>query len=117
MTAQWPSTLPVSPLADFYAETAPDNIIRSTTDQGPEKLRRRTTAATRELRFAYVLSAVQTEILDVFYLEDLHGGAMPFLHTHPRTGEAAVMRFKTPPEYTSLNGGYFRVTLDLEILP
>ena len=117
MTAQWPLTLPASPLAESYAETAPDNIIRTATDQGPAKLRRRTTAAVRALRFACILSAAQTEILDTFYLEDLQGGSLPFLHTHPRTAAAAVMRFKAPPEYISLNGGYFRATLDLEILP
>jgi len=117
MTAEWPLTLPASPLAESYAETAPDNVIRSAADQGPAKLRRRTTAAVRNLRLAYVLSAGQTEILDGFYLADLKGGTLPFQQAHPRTGDAAVMRFKAPPDYASLNGGYFRVTLELEILP
>ena len=117
MTAQWPLMLPTSPLAESYTETAPDNIIRTAADQGPEKLRRRTTANVRNLRLAYILSAVQTELLDGFYLEALKGGSLPFLQAHPRTGEEAVMRFKAPPDYIALNGGYFRATLDLEILP
>ncbi|MBL1148203.1 MAG: hypothetical protein HND56_01185 [Pseudomonadota bacterium] len=117
MTAQWPSALPESPLTEAYAEALPDNIIRSSTDQGPAKLRRRTTAGVRHLQLAYILSAAQTELLDGFYLEDLQSGSLPFLQSHPRTGEEKSMRFKSPPDYTSLNGGYFRVTLELEILP
>lgn len=117
MTAQWPSTLPASPLAESYAETAPENVIRSAADQGPAKLRRRTTAAVRGLRLAYILSAAQTAVLDGFYLQELQGGSLPFLQVHPRTGEEAVMRFKGPPEYASLNGGYFRAVLELEVLP
>jgi len=117
MTIEWPSMLPARPLAESYAEEVPDNVIRTATDQGPAKLRRRTTAAVRGLQLAYILSAAQTAMLDVFYLTDLKAGSLPFLQIHPRTGESVVMRFKSPPEYASLNGGYFRVTLALEILP
>jgi len=114
---EWPQTLPQRPLADGYTEEAPDTLIRSPTDQGPEKIRRRTSAAPRNLRVSYLLSAQQTAALDAFYLDALKGGSLAFSAPHPRGGAVVEMRFLAPPVYESAGGAYFRAALQLEILP
>ena len=114
---EWPETLPQRPLADGYTEDAPDALIRSRNDQGPEKIRRRTSAAPRNMRMVYLLSAEQTAALDAFYLETLKGGSLQFSAPHPRNGTEVAMRFLAPPSYESAGGAYFRAALQLEILP
>jgi hypothetical protein len=94
-----------------------DTVLRTEMDQGPAKTRRRTTAGVRTLTMAYILSAAQTAVLDDFYLEDLSGGSLSFDYTHPRTAATVTTRFKKPPAYIPLNGGYFRAVLEMEILP
>jgi hypothetical protein len=116
MTA-WPTSLPSAPLIDRFRETAPDTVLRTAMDEGPAKLRRRTTAGVRMLKLAYILDRTQADTLDGFYLTDLSGGALAFDFTHPRTSEGIVCRFTAPPEYTALNGNYFRAEISLEVLP
>lgn len=113
----WPVTLPQSPLADSFRETAPGTTIRTQMEQGPAKIRRRTTAGVGDISFAYVLSAAQVAALEGFYLDDLSGGALSFSFTHPRTGGSLSCRFREPPQYASLSGDYFRAAVKLEILP
>ncbi|MFH1158064.1 MAG: hypothetical protein V1721_04170 [Pseudomonadota bacterium] len=113
----WPASLPASPLLDSFRETVPDSVIRTSMEQGPAKLRRRTTAAVRVLSVAYLMSKDQVTALETFYLTTLQGGSFPFDFTHPRTGATVSCRFVKPPEYGSGNGSFFRVTVELEILP
>jgi hypothetical protein len=113
----WPETLPASPLLDGLQETLPDNILRSEAEQGPAKLRRRSTSAVRGLTLAYLLAQEQISALEAFYLDTLAGGAVSFTHTHPRTGNGITCRFKKPPSYSPLNPGYYRAVIELEVLP
>lgn len=113
----WPLTLPAFPLADSFRETVPDTSLRTVMDQGPAKVRRRTTAAARNIHASYILSRAQVESLESFYVTDLFGGSASFAYTHPRTEIVVSCRFRKPPDYISLNGDYFRVTLEMEILP
>ena len=113
----WPDTLPASPLLDGFRETVQNTALRTEMEQGPAKLRRRTTAGVRTMSVAFVLSAAQVAILDTFYLTTLQGGTLSFDFTHPRTAAAVTCRFVKPPEYGVLNGAYFKTALDLEIVP
>lgn len=113
----WPTTLPATPLLDRFRETAPNTLIRTEMEQGPAKMRQRTTAGVRTLSVNYLLSAAQVTTLDTFYVSDTAGGSIPFDYTHPRTGDALSCRFKSPPEYAPGNGLYFMTTLSLEIMP
>lgn len=112
----WPDTLPQSPLADGYGETAPDNTVRTEMEQGPAKIRRRGTAAVRKLRFALLLDAAQVETLDDFYAETLAGGALAFTFPQPRGDGTVQCRFVKPPEYGAA-GKAFRAAMELEVLP
>lgn len=114
---QWPVTLPVSPLLDNFHETLPATVLRTEMEQGPAKVRQRTTAAIRKISFGYLLNSAQAGILDNFYTTTLSGGALAFDFSHPRTGDTLSCRFINPPEYAAVNGSYYRVLLSLEILP
>ena len=113
----WPDTLPVAPLLENFQELLPETAIRTDMDTGPAKVRQRTTAGVGALMVSYQLSTAETIILDTFYRTTLSGGATPFDFTHPRTGDTLSCRFTTQPEYTPLNGNYFKATLALEVLP
>ena len=113
----WPDSLPAAPLLDSFCETVPDSVIRTDMEQGPAKLRRRTTAAVRMLSVSYLMNKDQVTVLEAFYLTTLYGGTFSFDFTHPRTGGMVSCRFVKPPEYGSGNGNFFKVTIELEVLP
>lgn len=113
----WPVSLPASPLLDSFSETAPLTAIRTEMDQGPAKLRQRTTAGPRNLRMAFLMTAAQVQTVDDFYTDTLKGGALAFDFAHPRTAEVLSMRFLGAPTYTPAGSGYFRISFEAEILP
>ncbi len=113
----WPATLPQSPLAEGFTETAPATALRTEMDQGPAKSRQRTTAGPRRLGFSLFLTRAQTATLDSFFNDDTKGGAVAFTFPHPRTGVSMSCRFTEPPRYQMQGGDIFRATLSLEVLP
>ncbi len=113
----WPDTLPAAPLNDGFHETMADTLIRTGMDQGPGKVRRRGSAGVGALAMQYILSTAEVAALKAFHGDTLNGGALAFGFTHPVTAALLNCRFKTPPAFANLNGGYFRVTIELEVLP
>jgi hypothetical protein len=113
----YPATLPVSPLVDSFREAIPNTVLRTEMEQGPAKVRQRTTAAVRRFSVGYVMAKAQIEILETFYLTTLQGGTLAFDFTHPRTGATVSCRFVKPPDYVPTNGNYFKVGFELEIMP
>lgn len=114
--AVWPSTLPL-PAASTFKETPPDNVIRSSMERGPDKVRRRTTANVRPVSFMLLLSEAQVEILDSFYVSDTFSGSEAFDFTHPRTLAAVKARFVSPPEFNEREAVLWEASVSLEILP
>ncbi len=112
----WPTSLPQSPLQDSYRETAADNTIRTTMEQGPAKLRRRATSAVSKLAIGFILSPAQMNTLQSFYTSGTSGGIIPFTFPHPRTGNSVSCRMTAPPSIAAI-GGYFKVALEMEVLP
>jgi hypothetical protein len=112
----WPSEFPAA-LVDGFRETVPDNTLRSDMDQGPAKVRQRFTAAVRRLTVSYLLSKAQVASLETFYNQILSGGSLRFDYIHPRSGASVSCRFRQPPVYNGMNGKYFRVNVELEVLP
>jgi hypothetical protein len=115
--AAWPETLPQSPLVEGFRETPANTALRTEMETGPAKLRQRTTAATATLSLTFIISTAQLAVLDGFYADTLQGGTLAFDFTHPVTGETVNCRFRQPPARGTLNGGYFRVSVELEVLP
>ena len=112
----WPESLPQSPLLDGWQETLPDNTLRTEMEQGPAKLRRRSTAASGRMNLQFLLSAADCTLLDMFYSDTLAGGVSAFQMPHPRRSVMIACRFTAPPEYAAVNGGYCRARLSLEVL-
>ena len=112
----WPVTLP-PPALNTLREAPPNNIIRSSMDKGPDKVRRRTTANIRPISFTLKLTPEQVETLDQFYTITTSSGADEFDYTHPRTGDPVTARFVEPPQYSEVAGVIYDCGVSLEILP
>lgn len=112
----WPPELPQSPLIEGFQESSQNNAIRSVMDQGKAKVRRRTTAAPRNMTYAFIMTEAQVQILDDFYLEDLFSGALPYNFEHPRTQEIRDHRIKSPPSWIPVSYDKYRVTFPVEVL-
>lgn len=113
----WPSDLPTAPLVERYQETFADTSLRTKMEQGPAKLRQRTTAGVSELALSYLVSGAQAESLEEFYQDTLAGGSLAFSYQHPRRSTTVTARFRKPPQLTPRNGQYYLARLELEILP
>ena len=113
----WPSDLPAAPLVERYQEIFADTSLRTKMDQGPAKVRQRTTAGVSELALSYLVSGLQAQVLEAFYQETLAGGSLSFSFQHPRRSITVTARFRKPPQLTPRNGQYYLARLELEILP
>lgn len=113
----WPLTLPQAPLVDGLRETAADTTLRTAMDAGPAKLRSRTTAGVAKLSLSYIMSREEVGTLQEFFDDDLVSGALKFSFPHPRVDATVECRFRQPPAYAPINGDFFRVALELEVLP
>lgn len=115
--AAWPASLPQKPLADGFAESAVSSVVRTEMDAGPAKMRRRYTVDVRVYSMDLLLTTAQVSTLETFYRSTL-GQVDPFDWIDHRTGAAVSYRFRSPPAYLEAGApGYWRTTLDLEVLP
>lgn len=114
----WPASLPQKFLARGYSESPPNNALRTEMDQGPDKVRRRSTDAVWEYNGLMRLTGAQLTIWLEFYYQTIKEvGAFDF--PHPRTGDTIEVRVanQTPP-YRALNANdQWELTLSLEELP
>lgn len=115
--ADWPLTLPTAPLLDRFQETLADTVVRTSMDQGPAKLRRRTTAGVSQMDLCYLLTGAQAVTLETFYKDELQGGSLPFGMLHPRRQEPVTVRFRKPPRLTPKSTRHYMASLELEVLP
>ena len=113
----WPETLPALPLQDGYSETLPDVVLRTQTETGPAKTRRRYTAGISPISMTMQLTQTEVGYLDSFFMTTLSCGALSFTWTNPRTGNSGIFRFKSPPAYSSPEGLHISVSLSFEELP
>lgn len=118
----WPSGLP-SPYADENsapAYAAMDNVIRSSPDVGPGKVRRRFTGKYERLGFTMVLTPTQRAIFIAFYEGTLKTVAS-FTWIDLRTGLPQNYRFSAPLKEAWVAGdsgaGWWRVAIELETVP
>ena len=111
------TTLPPIPLSAGYEETAPDLVIRSQMDTGPQKVRRRFTAGVRPISCRISCTLEQLQIFDAFYVGPA-GGAVAWEWTHHVSHQTARFRFREPPKYAAVdNEALWWVTMSLEVLP
>lgn len=114
--AAWPASLPQSPLLDGFRELREANVLRTSVDVGPAKVRPRYTTDLSVFAMGFVLTDAQLATFDTFYTETIFYGAEAFDWTHPRTGSAISGRLRPPPQITALGAGLWSVFFELEIL-
>ena len=112
--AIWPTTLPQLPLRAGILETTPKLVIRTTMDAGPEKMRRRFTAGSRNIKHVMEMTKAQVAIFDAFYLTNC---AIGFDFVDTRTGVSKEFRFLSPPVYAFSKSLKWNVSLSLEQMP
>ena len=122
-TATWPSS-PTLPSAPGYGWTKVPgvNSIRTQTDAGPAKVRKRFTAVPSVYQMAFMMTGAQHVRLVQFYENasdgspaGTSGGSIQFDGLpDPVDDGAATWRFLEPPTVTHAGPDAFRVALKLE---
>lgn len=97
-TASWPAGLPQEFLSRGFSWAPKSNAVRSDVDQGPAYQRPRYTTNRVEFTAMIVVDKAQLDAFTNWYLDNLAGGALPFTHDHPLTGDSVVMRFDISEE-------------------
>jgi len=140
MTVVWPTALPQRFLVDGYSLSQPDGRLRSPMDAGPPKVRRRSSAAVRNVSAQIIVTFDAHGRFDRFWAEDTSGGVLPFLVPNPQVDDLIVtdesgatltdesgnevqavdywlVQFGESPPQTSPDGLEFRISFPLIILP
>jgi hypothetical protein len=126
---EWPGTLPTDPLYG-WSEVPGDGSVRTETDSGPAKMRRRFTSAPSVFSLQFSMTTDQATRLMQFYTNSSSdspagtaSGSLTFgTLGHPRTGvaptstETTGWRFLSPPVITQSTYGYFNAVVQLELL-
>jgi len=113
----WPASLPQSPLINGSEETTPNNIVRTQMDQGPAKVRRRSTANVKPVKMQFVMDKAQLNTFETFFNDTVKGGALKFDFPEPVTQTVKEYRFKGQPTKTPLSATLFRIEVEMEELP
>lgn len=117
MAIVWPASLPQTPLMSYSKQLA-ETRIRTETETGPAKVRRRYTAGVlRYNGIAFLLTTAQKATLETFFDTTTAGGSLPWEWQLPDTGATREFRFLEPPTFTQLNHQAYRCTMALEVLP
>ena len=111
----WPSALRDLWLRNAFQEVLPKNIVRTEMDQGPPKVRRRSTSNIGKIRGQMFLTAALATSLDTFFNTTTNSGALTIEMKHPRTGTTGTYQFSNEPSYTALNQGYI-TTIEMDLI-
>lgn len=113
--ADWPATLPQTPLLDGYENRPQNSVLRSEFD-GYTKQRNRFTAALHDVSERYFLTDAQYNTFKTFFDSTLNNGADEFTKQNPETGLDEIYRF-VEPYNPSRVGLYWIVECNLEKIP
>mgnify|MGYP000005809435 CR=1 FL=1 len=115
MPLVWPAELPQEPLLRWTVQL-PQNVIRTETDSGHSKRRRRFTSAPRNYQMPFALRQAEYERFVQFFEEDTKDGSLPFEWQDPATGDTWEFSFVVPPapQFAESPRGLYRGTLKLE---
>ncbi len=116
MADLWPTTLPQEPLVEGFSGTPQNTLIRTSMDAGPEKTRRRFTAASEYYTVSWIMTDAQFTTFRGFFNDTIAGGSEEFEMNHPVTGETVLVRFRGPYQFVS-TGVHWRISAEIEVLP
>lgn len=118
MTAPtWPISLPQNMTIQSYAEGGKDNVIRSETDIGPAKTRRRATNAIRPISGTFFMTDEQLSRFEDFMADTVADGALAFYFPAQGRSSGTWLVRQTEAYQAIYNGGRWEVSVKLEILP
>lgn len=109
--AVWPSTVPI--IKPGHKESPPNRAVRSNMDVGPDKIRKRSSAAVRKIQIRMKLNDSQLDDFDEFFDEN---ETLAFDFTDPRTETLKRARFASVPTY-DMDETMWDVSVELEYLP
>jgi hypothetical protein len=113
----WPASIEELLDTASFQEEFGETTIRSETDIGPAKVRRRSTKGVDAIKCSVIANKDQYEDFRDFFDIDLNGGAGTFFFTNPITGIVDTYRMTRPPSISSLGGVQFSISMSWERLP
>jgi hypothetical protein len=122
MSILWPSSLPQRQFLGLRYAPQPQ-VVRTETDTGPGKARRRFTAGVKQLDLPVRFRGDQLRTFLDWYDTTLAAGALRFTWRNPATGAQVEMRFRAEPEWSpevahhTAAGQSWTSNFALEILP
>jgi hypothetical protein len=120
--AIWPGTLPQY-FEVGVQDTRQQGFIRSQTETGPYKQRKRFTATSRFLSGTMLLTGTQRATFETFYKTTLSEGTDEFDFIDPADFSTVSVRFAAVPILSGVAGGgtagtaQWRMDMALEVLP
>jgi hypothetical protein len=113
----WPASLPDAPFAGTSREGGEDPaVLRTETEAGPAKMRRRYTAQVHRWPVTLRLTTAQAQTLDDFYHNTCQR-VLPFDWVDVLYDATTTYRFLEKPALTALGAGNWQVRFLLEQLP
>lgn len=94
MAATWPSSLPQEPLVSGYTEDQQSQVVRTQTETGPAKQRKRYTTPVETFQMTFRMTDSEVTTFKDFYQNTLGGGSTSFTYTNPRDGSSYTLRFR-----------------------
>lgn len=115
----WPSDVPQKPLVDGYQENEENNVIRTQMDQGPDKVRRRTTDNVQNYQMVFRMDDTEKSNWQDWYENTVKHGSLKFDFDDPTDGNTYEWRLVIPPEpqWSSQGGNIFDLRIQMEKLP
>lgn len=118
-TIVWPPSLPQVPQKG-YSETGGVLVVKTPTDSGPSKMRKRGNKP-QLLNVQFLMTSAQVTTFETFVRSTIQG-TIRFGFPHPRLGVVSEVRIvpQGDGDYYTLTytaPGYYNVQLQLEILP
>ena len=114
----WPASLPQALEVQGFSSALGTGAIRTEMDSGPAFQRQRYTAVAEKITGSVMIDRAQYATFMQFYA-DIGQGALAFNWIHPLTEDAARLRFDVskPWQLSAVGPTWFRLTMQLEILP
>ncbi len=123
-TPVWPVDLAASDIRETGTETGRfPNSLRTPTDGGAAKKRRRYTATVLTRRIPCEITGAQKAIFEAFYETTIAGGSLEFEWVDPEDGATKNFRFLDEPAWRQRLGApdpddaLWAADLNLEIIP
>lgn len=115
--AVYPGSLPHLARLGHMDETLGADVLRTSMDAGPDKVRRLSSAAPDNLSMGHgSFTLAQKNTLGDFFRDTLQHGTLSFEMADP-DGGLSSFRFLQGPRFQPVGGGKYSVSVQLERLP